>query len=148
MSELRAFDTNVLVHAHRRDMPQHEAAAALLQAAAEGTAAWALPWPCVHEFWSVVTNPKIFRASASTPKQAAMQLRAWLGSPSLLLLQETEDYAEILLRILDVGGVRGPLVHDARILALCEAHRVGVLVTADRDFSRLPSRVRLVSPWG
>jgi hypothetical protein len=142
-----ALDTNVLVHAHRADMPNHVVAAAFLREAAEGTAPWAIPWPCIHEFWSVVTHRKIFGSAASTPKQAAAQLRAWLASPSLMVLQETENHADLLLRILELGNVRGPLVHDARILALCEAHHVEVLLTADRDFSKLPSRVRIESPW-
>jgi predicted nucleic acid-binding protein len=41
------------------------------------------------------------------------------------------------------GKVRGPLVHDAAIAAICAAHGVRELWTLDRDFSRFPSlRVR------
>jgi len=37
--------------------------------------------------------------------------------------------------------VAGPLVHDARIAALCRAHGVRELWTADRDFGRFPGLV-------
>lgn len=37
------------------------------------------------------------------------------------------------------GRVAGRRVHDARIGALCIAHGVRELWTADRDFSRFPS---------
>ena len=39
--------------------------------------------------------------------------------------------------------VAGPLVHDARIAALCLDHGVHEFWTADRDFARFPDlRVR------
>ena len=34
------------------------------------------------------------------------------------------------------GRIAGPLVHDARVAALCRLHGVRELWTADRDFSR------------
>jgi uncharacterized protein len=54
-----AVDTNVLVYAHRREAAEHERAFELLRSHAEGSAAWAIPWPCVYEFFSVVTNPRM-----------------------------------------------------------------------------------------
>jgi hypothetical protein len=41
--------------------------------------------------------------------------------------------------------ITGPAVHDARVAALCLAHGVRELWTADRDFSRFP-RLRAVNP--
>ena len=41
--------------------------------------------------------------------------------------------------LLEAGRIAGPHVHDARIAALCLAHGVRELWTADRDFSRFPS---------
>lgn len=34
--------------------------------------------------------------------------------------------------------VRGPVVHDARVAAICVAHGVETLLTRDRDFSLFP----------
>ena len=133
-----ALDTNILVYGHRREAAEHRQAAEVLRALAMGTAPWAIPWPCVYEFWSVVTNPRIWKAKASTPEQAWAQLRAWLDAPGLSLIGETEDFARILAKFVRRPRVRGPVVHDARVAAICVAHGVARLVTRDRDFSLFP----------
>lgn len=130
-----AVDTNILVYAHRREVAEHSAAVHIVRELAEGSEPWALPWPCVYEFFSVVTNPRIWKESASTPRQAWAQIEVWLGSPTLRLLAETEEFAAVLARFLDLPRVRGPVIHDARVAALCVAHGVEALLTRDRDFS-------------
>jgi toxin-antitoxin system PIN domain toxin len=132
-----AVDTNLLVYAHRRDAPFHARAAELLTGLAEGRAPWALPWPCVHEFYAIVTHPRIYRPP-STGGQALAQLRAWLESPSVVCLAETDRHFEVLAELVERGSVMGPLVHDARVAALCASHGVAELWSADRDFSRFP----------
>src|ERR1700722_13981852 len=82
-----AVDTNILVHAHRRDSPFHPAAAARIRELAEGRAPWALPWPCLHEFYSLVTHPRVF-PPPSTGAEAVSQVGAWLESPSVVLMSE------------------------------------------------------------
>lgn len=133
-----AVDTNVLVYAHRREPIEHAAAARELRRLAEGTEAWAIPWPCVYEFFSVVTNPRIWKDSASTAREASAQLRAWCGSPSLVLLGESDGFLTVLAPLLERPRVKGPLVHDARVAAICLAHGVEALLTRDRDFSLFP----------
>lgn len=130
-----AVDTNILVYAHRRETAEHTAATAVIRSLAEGAQPWAVPWPCLYEFFSVVTHPKIWRDVASTPSQAWAQVEAWLGSPSLRLLGETPEFGRLLARFLDRPRVRGGIVHDARVAALCVAHGVEELLTRDRDFS-------------
>jgi toxin-antitoxin system PIN domain toxin len=130
-----AVDTNILVYAHRKEAAEHESAAAVVRKSAEGDLPWAVPWPCVYEFFSVVTNPRIWKEHASTPSQAWAQLDAWLSSPTVRLLRETDGFAAVLSRFLLLPRVRGPVVHDARIAALCLAHGVEALLTRDRDFT-------------
>jgi toxin-antitoxin system PIN domain toxin len=135
-----AVDTNVLVYAHREDSPWHAAAKARVVELAEGPASWAIPWPCLHEFLAIVTHPRIYK----TPTPAAVALDAvdaLLEAPRLVLLAETEIYWTTLRRILGAGRVAGPVVHDARIAALCLCHGASVLWSADRDFSRFPELV-------
>jgi toxin-antitoxin system PIN domain toxin len=130
-----ALDTNLLVYAHRRDLPLHDDALACVAELAEGTAAWAIPWPCLAEFVAVVTNPRLF--VKPTPLPAALdQIEAWLGSPSIVLLSEGEGFWESFRRTLEGGRVAGGQVHDGRIAALCVANGVRELWTADRDFGR------------
>jgi uncharacterized protein len=133
-----AVDANILVYAHRRAAPEHPVAAALLRSLAEGRAAWAIPWPCIYEFFSVVTNPRIWKDLASTPQQAWGQIEAWTAAPNLRLLGETDDFGTLLGRLVSRPRVRGPIVHDARVAALCLAHGVEALLSRDRDFSLFP----------
>ena len=132
-----AVDTNILVYAHRRDSPWHEVARAKVAALAEGRRPWAIPWPCLHEFLGIVTHPRIF--ARPTPRSTALeQVKAWLDSPSLLPLAEAAGYWSRLAALVESGRVSGPLIHDARIAALCLHHGVERLWSADRDFSRFP----------
>ena len=133
-----AVDSNVLVYAHREDSPWNERANACLVRLAEGRAPWAIPWPCVHEFLAIVTHPRIY--NPPTPLDAALdQVDAWMESPSLALLSESENYWNQVREILKIGRVVGPQVHDARVAALCRQHGVMELWTADRDFGRFSS---------
>jgi len=132
-----AVDSNLLVYAHREDSPWYDAAYARIVGLAEGQGPWAIPWPCIHEFLAIVTHPRIY--TPPTPLEKALdQVEAWLESPSLILLSESEDYWQQLRSILQSGRVSGPQVHDARIAALCQQHGVSELWTIDRDFGRFP----------
>jgi len=133
-----AVDTNVLVYAHRREPREHERAAALLRRLAEGQETWAIPWPCVYEFFSVVTNTRIWKEAASPPEAAWLQLEAWFAAPALRLLGETEAFAEFFGTFAQRPRVRGPIIHDARVAALCLTHGVAKLLTRDRDFALFP----------
>jgi toxin-antitoxin system PIN domain toxin len=131
---LIAIDTNVLVHSHRTDSPWHAAATG---AFATLTGMWAIPWPCAHEFLAIVTHPRIF--DPPSPLDVAIEaVETWSQSPQFTFLGETDDYLATLKTALLGGRIRGPQVHDARIAALCLAHGVTELWTADRDFTRFP----------
>jgi toxin-antitoxin system PIN domain toxin len=130
-----AVDTNILVYAHRGDSPFHPAAAACVRSVAEGKATWCLLWQCVHEFLGVVTHPRIY--DPPSPVEVALaQVEAWLESPTVVLLGEADGYWSTLRDQVTAGHVVGPRIHDARIAALCVAHSVTELWSADRDFSR------------
>lgn len=131
-----AVDTNILVHAHRRDSTWHGAAARAMRELSEANSAWALPWPCVHEFLAIVTHPRIY-APPSTIAQATAQVDAWLESPGAVLITEGETHWPTLRRTLETARLKGPQVHDARVAAICLQHGVRELWTADRDFSRI-----------
>jgi uncharacterized protein len=140
-----AVDTNVLVHAHRRDAPLYGRCAAAMRQLAEGTAAWALPWACVHEFLAIVTHPRIF--DPPSPLEAAIdQVAAWLESPAVVPLGEEVDHWERLTALLEAAEVVGPRVHDARVAAVCLSGGVRELWTFDRDFSRFPQLVTTSPP--
>jgi hypothetical protein len=73
------------------------------------------------------------------------QIEAWLESPALSLLTESDGHWPELRHLLLAGSIIGPMVHDARIAAICLQHGVRELWTADLDFSRFP-QLRTVNP--
>jgi toxin-antitoxin system PIN domain toxin len=130
-----AVDTNILVYAHREDSPFHSRAKVCIESLANGKSTWAIPWPCVHEFFLIATHPRIY--GPPTPFALAIdQIDAWFESPSLLMLAESPTYWPVLRNLVTNAQIAGPQVHDARIAALCLHHGVQELWSADRDFSR------------
>jgi len=139
-----AVDTNILIYAHREDSPFHKQAAHCIASLAEGRAAWAIPWPCIHEFLAIVTRQGIYRPP--TPLAIALDhVDALLESPTAVLLAESNLHWPELRSLLTTSRVTGGRVHDARIAALCRQHGVHELWSADRDLGSFP-RVDVVNP--
>ncbi len=131
-----ALDTNILVYAHRPESEWHGMAREVMRSLCEGADYWAIPWPCVHEFLSVVTHQRIY--SPPTPVERAFeQLREWLNAPTSRLIGESKDHLAGLERIVRAGKLSGPAIHDARIAAICVSHGVTELWSMDRGFSRM-----------
>jgi uncharacterized protein len=132
-----AIDTNILVYAHRRDSEFYRAAARTVRGLADHGQTWAIPWPCLAEFFAVATSPRIYDPP-STVTEAVEQIDIWLESPTAVLLGEAMGTWPLLGNLLVTANVAGPMVYDARIAALCIAHGVRELWTADRDYGRFP----------
>lgn len=83
------------------------------------------------------------------PQHAWDQLEAWTSSPSNQLIGETDDFLKVLNGFVQRPRVRGAVVHDAQVVAICIVHGVETLLTRDRDFSlflELPTRDPIASP--
>lgn len=93
----------------------------MLRGLAEGSAAWAILWPCIHEFLAKVTHSRIFEPP-STLEEALGFVGELLKSPSLTLPAEGPGYWERLTRAMRTGRIGGAKMHDARIAALCAVH--------------------------
>jgi len=130
-----AVDTNILVYAHRAEMPFHGAAFACLKSLAEGRAVWGIPVTCLHEFLAVVTNAKVF-APASRLDQAFAQVDAWLAAPHARVLHSGAQHWPILSALASKARLQAGQFHDARIATICLENGVSMLYTADRDFGR------------
>ncbi len=140
-----AVDTNILVYAHRSESIWNALAVSAIGRLAQASE-WAIPWPCLAEFYGIVTHPR--RYDPPTPSAKALaQIESMLASPSLELLSETSTMLawETFRDLLATSRVVGPAVHDARIASICLQHGVEELWTADRDFSRFP-RLKLRNP--
>lgn len=130
-----AVDTNILLYADREETPQHASALRAIRRLAEGNEAWAVPVQCVGEFLRVVSHDRVFQPP--TPVADALaSIESLLASPSARLLVPGDRYLTILRQVLTRSGVRGNLVFDAQIAAVCLEHGATKLLTEDRDFTR------------
>lgn len=139
-----AVDTNILVYAHREDSEFHKEALTAMLGLAEGGQPWALPWPCVHEFIAITTHPSIY--DPPTPPDTAFEaIAAWIESPGCVLIGEGPGYFDLLRDLAVRGKIKGSMIHDTRIAAICLHNGVDQLWTADRDFSR-HEQIKTVNP--
>ena len=139
-----AIDTNILVYAHRKDSTFHPSAFKKIKEIAESGLDWAIPWPCLHEFFAIATHPKIY-TPPSTNEQALRQIELWMDSPTLHLIGEGAHYWPKIRSIASQNKVKGPMIHDARVAAICMESGVTLLLTADRDFSSI-SGIKIQNP--
>jgi uncharacterized protein len=135
---LIAVDTNILIYAYRKESPFHPIAFHHMRLLVEGENPWAIAWPCLHEFVSVATNPKVF-ATHNSLAEAFNQISVWQSSGKLRFLGESSEHLDVIHTLLTAAKARGGQIHDARIAAICLQHGVTELWTADRDFSRYPT---------
>lgn len=133
-----AVDTNILVYAHRQELPAHKAALQAVRRLAEGIFPWGIPVFCLGEFLRVVTHPRVLNPP-STLEQALSALDGLLASPSVRVLSPGARYPGLLAQALRAGDARGNLAFDAQIAAVCAEHGAVTLLTLDRDFSRFPA---------
>ena len=140
-----AFDTDLLVYAHRSATPEHRAAWAALDAAANTPGGFAIALPSVAEFFGIVTHP----ASSGRPSsvsEAAAFLRA-LEDGGLVILGPAPGFAARLLQTAIDLAVSGPRVFDLQI-ALCALDGGATeLWTHDRGFVKVPG-LALHDPLG
>jgi len=134
---LIAVDTNILVYAHRSDVPHHGRALAKLRDLAEGNEAWAIPVFCLTEFMRVVSHPRVFE-SPTPAVEAVAAVDALFDSPSCRVLRPGARFWPLLRDAIGDGAASGNLVFDAQIVAVCLEHGARTLLTEDRDFARFP----------
>ena len=130
-----AVDTNILVYAHREELPLHRKALARLVELAESPFPWGLPVFCIAEFLRVVTHPKLFDPPSAIEDGLAA-IAGLVKSPSLALLNPGAMYWNILEEIIRQSRVKGNLLYDAQIVAVCRENGVNDILSEDRDFSR------------
>ena len=133
-----AVDTNVLVYAHREESEHNDRCYRLLASLAAAAQPWCIPSPCLAEFLCVVTNPRYLR-SPTPLKLALEQVRYWLATPNMTVVRESRRTWDTLRELVQVTGLVGPLIYDARIAAICLDRGVREVWTADRDFSKFPT---------
>lgn len=130
------IDVNVLVYAHRGEVPNHNAYHRWLEECVESDQAFGTSDLALSAFVRIVTHPRIFKVT--TPLEEALQAVVKLrGRPNCVSVAPGPRHWEIFEKLCVAAGARGNLVSDAYFAALaiesgCE------WITTDRDYARFP----------
>ena len=127
-------DANVLLYAVDRDSPFHDRARGWLETALNGTRRIGIPWSSSTAFVRIATNPRALR-DPLPPGIAWEVVEAWLDAPAAWIPAPGDAHREIFGRLVRDLDLRGNLVADAAVAALCIEHGLDV-VSADTDFAR------------
>ncbi|HYQ78083.1 MAG TPA: type II toxin-antitoxin system VapC family toxin [Solirubrobacterales bacterium] len=129
-------DVNVLVYAHREDLPQHDRFSAWLREEIESGRSYALCDATLTGFVRVVTNGRIF--DQPTPLHMAFEAVEDLREqPGAIHMNPGERHWALFTGLCSAVGARGNDIPDAYLAALA-IESGSELVTADRGFERFP----------
>ena len=127
-------DANILLYAVNPAAPEHERAAAWLEAALNGNRRIGLPWESLAGFVRLATNPRAF-AHPLAPADAWALVEEWLAAPAAWVPVPTDRHAAVLGDLVRRYRTAGKLVPDAHLAALAIEHGAEV-ISADTDFAR------------
>lgn len=127
-------DVNVLLYAHRREYPEHEAYARWLRGVVASDEPFALSELVGSAFIRIVTNPRAF--DPITPRAMAVAFLEQLRRRSnCVVLRPGPRNWEVFTSLCDRADATGKLVADAYHAALAIEHGCE-FVTNDADFAR------------
>ncbi|MBI2678197.1 MAG: PIN domain-containing protein [Candidatus Koribacter versatilis] len=129
-------DANILLYAYDPGARHHEAARRWLAHAFTDEPSVGLPWPMIHAFLRISTNPRLYEAPYSTAEAAGI-VAGWLALQNVRAVVAGDRHWEILAGLVAATGVRGPAITDAALAALAIEH-AAILYSTDRDFARFP----------
>lgn len=135
-----ALDTNLLVYAHRRLAPEHAAARRAIERAASNVGGWGIPFPCVLEFWSVVTHPAC-RPRPSTAAEARAFVAELVKAGAQIWLLGPDQGAQ-LLSLAERMNVTGSRVFDLQIALAAQTGGATEIWTRDALFAAIPGLKR------
>lgn len=128
------IDANVLLYSVDEASPFHDRAKTWLEDALNGSRRVGIPWQSIWAFLRISTNPR----ALTNPLDAAQAwdlVEWWLDAPTTWVPQPSIGHRQILGRLLADMDLRGNLVVDAVLVALCIEYGL-TMVSADSDFAR------------
>ena len=131
---MRCVDANVLVYAHRADLPEHEDYRALLERLANDDEPLGLPDIALSGYLRVITNRRIF-TEPTTPSNAWESLKALIAAPATMRLRPGERHWALFRELAQDIDARGNDVPDAYLAAYAVENNATWL-SADRGFAR------------
>jgi uncharacterized protein len=141
---LIAIDTNLLVYAFRAAVPEHSAAKKAMENIFQDPRGCGISFPCISEFWSVVTHPSA-AGGPSTPALAAKFIAALVEQTQMQIWLPTEGFVGRFLKLAADLSVTGHRIFDLQIGLIAIEHGAREIRTHDRNFLPLPG-LRVVDP--
>ena len=136
-------DVNVLVYAHRADLPEHANYRPLLERLANDDEPLGLPDAVLCGFARVMTNRRIFTEPTS-PAKVWQAVDALLAAPATMQLGSGERHWALFRQLAGDIDARGNDVADAYLAAYALENNATWL-SADRGFARF-QRLRWSHP--
>lgn len=131
---MNCVDVNVLVYAHRADVPEHGTYRALLEDLANGEETLGLPDAVLAGFLRVMTNRRAF-AEPTARRDAWAMADSLLDAPAAMLLRPGSRHWQAFRGLADAAEVGGNDLADAYLGAYAVENNAGWL-SADRGFAR------------
>ena len=131
-----ALDTNILVYAHHSRYAEHRRAQSAILEAAGNRGGFGLPFPCLAEFWTVVTHPAS-SGRPSRPREARAFLASLIGAGAKVL-HPSSGAAERILKLAVDLDIRGGRIFDLQIAETCLTAGAREVWTHDRNFPAIP----------
>jgi toxin-antitoxin system PIN domain toxin len=128
------LDANLLLYAVDEESARHERARDWLEQTLSGDRRVGFPWQTLSAFIRIATHPRAMRSPLSSI-EAWQYVEDWLAAPTAWIPQPGHGYRQILRRLVCELDLRGNLVSDAMLAALCIEHGVPI-ASADSDFAR------------
>jgi predicted nucleic acid-binding protein len=120
-------DTNVLLRAASKTAGQHSGVVHAISRLIERGEELFITPQILIEFWSVATRPADVNGFGWSAELVRGEIHRLLDQ--FPLLPDTPAVFEEWLRLVSSRGVTGKQVHDARLVAVMNTHRVGHLLT-------------------
>ena len=129
-------DVNVLVYAHRTDVPRHDAYRNWLEALINGNQAYGVSDMVLSGFLRVITHPRVFNppSDLATGLVFADTVRS---QPNAVLIAPGQKHWDIFRSLCETTNAKGNLIPDAYLAALA-IESGSEWITTDRDYSRFP----------
>lgn len=127
-------DANILLYAVDESSAHHDQARSWIESALNGPRRVGIPWQSIHAFVRISTHPRAFDQPLGS-SEAWTIATTWLEADQVWTPAPGAGHLEILGSLLAEHDVRGNLVSDAVLAALCMEHGLEI-VSADSDFAR------------
>ncbi len=129
-------DANILLYAVDEASRFHGPARTWLEDALNGDRRVGLPWSSLWAFARITTHPRAL-ARPLTPEDASSFVRTGSQPPAAWIPAPGPGHGDLVMDLMTRLDLRGNLIPDAVLAALCIEHGVAV-VSADSDFARFP----------